>query len=61
MTVKDAREKARGLKIKNYARMSKEQLIWSIQKAEGNADCFKRIESCGVLDCCWREECQTAA
>ncbi len=61
MTVKEAREKARALKVKNYARLSKEQLIWAIQKAEGNAECFKRIENCGEGDCCWREECQTAA
>ncbi len=32
--------------------------IRSIQKAEGNEDCFRRArESCEQLDCAWRKYC----
>ena len=58
MTVKDIREKARTLKVKNYARLSKEQLIRAIQAAEGNVDCYGKIADCGQMDCCWRDDCQ---
>lgn len=58
MTVKETRERAKALKVKNYARLSKEQLIWAVQLAEGNADCYRRIPSCGQNDCCWRADCQ---
>lgn len=60
MTVKEAREKAKGLKVKNYARLSKDQLVWAIQEAEGNSDCYKRIAECGQGDCCWRPDCQVS-
>jgi len=33
------------------------RLIRSIQRAEGNADCFQRLDSCGEKDCCWRPYC----
>ena len=59
MKVKEIREKARVLNVKNYSRMRKDELIRSIQLAEGNSDCFKRIPDCGQMDCCWREDCQT--
>ena len=58
MTVKDIRDKARTLKVKNYARLPKEQLIRAIQTAEGNVDCYGKIEDCGQMDCCWRADCQ---
>ena len=58
MTIRQARDKARDLKVKNYAKLSKDQLIWAIQKAEGNDDCYKRIENCGQMNCCWRSGCQ---
>lgn len=58
MTVEQIRQKARLLKIKNYTRLRKEELIWTIQKAEGNADCYQKIKNCGQKDCCWMEDCQ---
>jgi len=34
------------------------RLIRSIQKIEGNPDCFETIdEDCDHLDCAWREYC----
>ena len=33
-------------------------LIRSIQRAEGDPDCFRRLkEGCDKMDCCWREYC----
>ena len=33
-------------------------LIRSIQRAEGNPDCFRRVEvDCDQLDCVWRKYC----
>ena len=58
MKVTQIREIARELKVKNYSRMRKDDLIRAIQVAEGNTDCFKRIPDCGEMDCLWREDCQ---
>lgn len=58
MTVREIRDKARGLKVKNYTRLGRDELVWAIQRAEGNTDCYRKIENCGVLDCCWRAACQ---
>ena len=33
-------------------------LIRSIQRVEGDPDCFRRIKKdCDKIDCCWREYC----
>ena len=61
MTLKEIREKAKGLKIKGTTRLGKDELIPAIQNAEGNSDCWKRIADCGQDDCCWQEDCQEAA
>ncbi len=58
MTIRVIRERAKDLKVKNYGKMNKEQLIRAIQSAEGNSDCYGKIQDCGQLDCCWREDCQ---
>lgn len=58
MTIRVIRERAKELKVKNYGRLNKEQLIRAIQCAEGNTDCYGKISSCGQTDCCWREACQ---
>ena len=58
MNVKEIREKAKALKVKNYGKLTKEQLIRAVQLAEGNADCFGKIQDCGQRDCCWLEDCQ---
>jgi CMP-N-acetylneuraminic acid synthetase len=58
MNVREIREKAKALKVKNYGKLTKEQLIRAVQVAEGNSDCFGKIENCGQSDCCWLEDCQ---
>jgi hypothetical protein len=33
-------------------------LVRSIQRAEGNIDCYRRsLESCNRMDCAWRDHC----
>ena len=61
MKVTEIRERARELKVKNYSRMRKDDLIRAVQLAEGNTDCYKRITNCGEMDCLWREDCQVEA
>jgi hypothetical protein len=40
----------------NYVDLVK--LIRSIQRAEGNIDCYRRgLRQCGRMDCAWREHC----
>lgn len=56
-SVKDLRLMAKGLEIKNAAKMRKEDLIHAIQLAEGNADCFGRIPDCGEHECLFRPDC----
>lgn len=34
------------------------ELVRSIQRAEGNQDCFRKIDVCPELDCTWRSYCQ---
>ena len=58
MKVKEIRKIAKELKVKNYSRMRKEELIRAIQIAEGNTDCYKRLAECGEEDCLWRKDCQ---
>jgi CMP-N-acetylneuraminic acid synthetase len=58
MTVTEIRKKAKELKVKNYARLAKGELIRAIQQAEGNSDCYEKIGDCGQTDCCWRSDCQ---
>lgn len=42
----------------NPGKMKKNELILSIQKAEGNTPCFGTgTEACPHLDCCWRKDC----
>jgi hypothetical protein len=58
MTVQKIREQAKELRIKNYTRFPKPQLIRAVQAAEGNAPCFKEIHDCWEFGCLWRDECQ---
>jgi hypothetical protein len=58
LAVTNLKARAKELGVKGYSRMSREQLIWNIQEAEGNAACFGRIPDCGIADCLWRPECQ---
>ena len=57
MNITSIKSKAKELKVKNYTKMAKNELVWSIQKAEGHTDCFKKIPDCGQADCCFRDDC----
>jgi hypothetical protein len=58
MTLKQIKEiaKERGVKAGN---MKKETVIRSIQRAEGNFDCFGTASSgfCDQTNCLWRNDC----
>lgn len=58
MNLKDVKEIAKQKGIK-AGKMKKEELIRSIQKTEGNFDCFGTAVSgeCSQDDCLWREDC----
>lgn len=58
MTLKEIRVKARGLGVKNYSRMKKDDLIRAIQEKEGNSPCYQNIYDCWEFDCLWRLDCQ---
>ena len=55
--VLELRDMARKLGVRNYSKMRKDELIWAIQVAEGNTDCFKRIPDCSLTECLFRKEC----
>jgi hypothetical protein len=43
-------------------RMNKAGLIRTIQRAEGNTDCFAlKGHECDQINCLWREDCMKAA
>ncbi len=46
----------------NFGNMNKTDLIRTIQRAEGNADCFatKPVGECSEINCLWREDCMEA-
>ena len=48
--------KTKGIKVGN---LKKPDLIHTIQKAEGNFDCFGSASSgyCDQVDCLWRGDC----
>jgi len=58
VTKKVLLEKAAGLNLKGVSKLRKPELIHAIQIAEGNDDCFGRIENCAVEPCMFRAECQ---
>lgn len=57
MDFNDIKKKAKKLGVKSVA-VKKDVLIRSIQKAEGNIECFGIGKtSCDQLKCCWRIDC----
>jgi hypothetical protein len=58
MTLKKVKDiaKTKGIKVGN---MKKANIIRSIQKTEGNFDCFGTAINgeCNQADCLWREDC----
>ena len=58
MKMKDVRERAKALGLKNTFGLSKAELIRRIQKAEGNFDCFgTATDYCDQPECCFKEDC----
>lgn len=60
MNMKDIKKIAKKAGIKEL-NMKKDDLIRSIQRAEGNIDCFgtPSAERCSQADCLWREDCMS--
>ncbi|MDA8077465.1 MAG: Rho termination factor N-terminal domain-containing protein [Nitrospiraceae bacterium] len=58
MNLKQIKEIAKTKGI-NGGKMKKDELIRSIQKTEGNFDCFGTagLGHCSQEDCLWREDC----
>ena len=57
MNMTDLRKKAKPLGI-DAGKMKKEELIHSIQRAEGFTACFgKSNNQCQYTECCFREDC----
>lgn len=56
-SVKQLRDMAKSLEIKNTGKLRKEDLIHAIQLAEGNSDCFGKIPDCGETNCLFRSDC----
>ena len=58
MNLKDIKDmaKSQGIKVGN---MKKENIIRSIQRAEGNFDCFGSAIAgeCDQMNCIWRGDC----
>lgn len=58
MKMKEVREKAKALGLRNTFGLSKAELIRRIQRAEGNFDCFGTAgDYCDQSECCFREDC----
>ena len=58
MTINEVRKIAKDKGIKIFSRQTKSEIIRSIQKAEGNFDCFGMTqEYCDQMNCLWRNDC----
>ncbi len=58
MTLKHVREIAKGKGVK-VGNMKKDDIIRTIQRAEGNLDCFGAATAgaCDQVNCLWRDDC----
>ncbi|MFA5062470.1 MAG: SAP domain-containing protein [Candidatus Omnitrophota bacterium] len=57
MRLSEVEKRAKSLGIKDTWRLSKKDLIKTIQRAEGNNACFGTTRICEQLICCWRSDC----
>lgn len=58
LTMEEIREYAKALGISSVSKFKKkEDLIHTIQLAEGNTDCFYKIPDCALNNCKWHEDC----
>jgi hypothetical protein len=58
MKMEDIKKKAKKLGI-NFGKMSKTELIHTIQKTEGNTPCYGNSNNgnCPYTNCCFRSDC----
>lgn len=52
-----ARKKALRLDIPQEKGINLEELIGRIQRKEGNSVCYRQLEICSELSCCWQASC----
>ena len=58
MRLSEVQKKAKKMAIKDVWRYSKKDLIKTIQRREGNFDCFSTAtDNCDQLACLWRKDC----
>lgn len=59
MRLSEIERKASVLGIKDTWKLSKKDLVKTIQRTEGNFDCFGsgRNNGCVQMACCWRSDC----
>ena len=58
MRLSEIEKKAKSLGIRDTWRLSKKDLIKTVQCKEGNIDCFSSgNKSCGQFACLWRSDC----
>jgi len=58
MRLTEIEKKAKGLGIKDTWKYSRKELIKTIQRTEGNSDCFGSTKGvCSQTLCCWRQDC----
>jgi len=62
MKISAVREIARNRGMTKTGKMDKTELIRSIQREEGNYDCFATpyVHECNQFGCLWREDCLKA-
>ena len=58
MRLSEIEKKARTLGVKDTWKLSKKDLIKTIQRKEGNFDCFSTASNyCDQMACFWRDDC----
>jgi hypothetical protein len=58
MRLSEIEKRARSLGLKDTWKYSKKELVKSIQRKEGNFDCFSTAGTyCSQMSCCWRDDC----
>jgi hypothetical protein len=60
MRLSEIKKKARNLGIMDSWKLSKKELVKTIQRKEGNFDCFGTAATsgnCNQIACCWRSDC----
>jgi hypothetical protein len=58
MRLSEIEKKAKNLGIKDTWKYSKNELIKTIQRKEGNFDCFATAQNhCDQMSCAWRQDC----